>query len=113
MVNPECLVTVPDGSSVTVEQERGVACRACSGLFGLVSRIKAKVSGFAKRVWKLGADDPRKVIHCMKVGLALVLVSIFYYARPLYDGVGGTAMWAIMTVVVIFEFTVGKYISFL
>lgn len=44
----------------------------------------------------------------LKVGLSLALVSIFYYTRPLYDGVGGAAMWAIMTVVVIFEYTVGE-----
>ncbi|XP_020582214.1 aluminum-activated malate transporter 10-like [Phalaenopsis equestris] len=64
-------------------------------------------SRFLKNAWKMGADDPRKLVHCIKVGVALTLVSIFYYSRPLYQGVGGTAMWAIMTIVVIFEFTVG------
>ncbi|KAL8207869.1 hypothetical protein R6Q57_007281 [Mikania cordata] len=28
--------------------------------------------------------------------------------RPLYDGVGGSAIWAVMTVVVVFEYTVGR-----
>ncbi|ONK59214.1 uncharacterized protein A4U43_C08F4150 [Asparagus officinalis] len=94
------LVTVPDGSSLNLEPEDGPLCRVWSF-------FRSKVSGFAKKIWKLGADDPRKFIHSIKVGLALALVSVFYYMRPLYDGVGGTAMWAIMTVVVIFEFTVG------
>ncbi|CAI9093380.1 OLC1v1028875C1 [Oldenlandia corymbosa var. corymbosa] len=58
-----------------------------------------------------GADDPRKVFHCLKVGIALSIVSLFYYMRPLYDGVGGTAMWAVMTVVVVFEYTVGATIQ--
>ena len=31
--------------------------------------------------------------------------------KPLYDGVGGNAMWAVMTVVVVMEFTVGEAIS--
>ncbi|KAL3499173.1 hypothetical protein ACH5RR_038266 [Cinchona calisaya] len=66
---------------------------------------------FLEKVWHLGNDDPRKVIHCLKVGIALSLVSLFYYMRPLYDGVGGTAMWAVMTVVVVFEYTVGATIS--
>ncbi|KAL6652211.1 hypothetical protein ACP70R_011136 [Stipagrostis hirtigluma subsp. patula] len=46
-------------------------------------------------------------MHGVKVGLALALVSVFYYTRPLYDGVGGAAMWAVMTVVVVLEYTVG------
>ncbi|KAJ6755584.1 ALUMINUM-ACTIVATED MALATE TRANSPORTER 7 [Salix purpurea] len=65
----------------------------------------------ARKVKKLGQDDPRRVIHSLKVGLALTLVSIFYYYQPLYSSFGVTAMWAIMTVVVVFEFlwaTLGK-----
>ncbi|CAN6274958.1 unnamed protein product [Urochloa humidicola] len=98
----EWRVTVPEGASVTVERsvEAGwlVACMAAAW---------SRVAGFARKVWRIGADDPRKVVHGLKVGLALALVSVFYYTRPLYDGVGGAAMWAIMTVVVVFEYTVG------
>ncbi|KAJ4876673.1 Aluminum-activated malate transporter 10 [Raphanus sativus] len=65
------------------------------------------ITKFMRKTWRIGADDPAKVVHCLKVGLALSLVCIFYYMRPLYDGVGGNAMWAIMTVVVVFESTVG------
>ena len=109
--SPEWLVTVQDGSSVRLQPENGRVCRLWSFLVSLLLSFESKIFGFGKRVWKLGADDPRKVIHCIKVGLALAVVSIFYYTRPLYDGVGGTAMWAIMTVVVIFDFTVGEYID--
>lgn len=56
---------------------------------------------------KVGEDDPRKIVHSFKVGLALTLVSLFYYYRPLYDGFGVNAMWAVLTVVVVFEFSVG------
>ncbi|KAK8935755.1 Aluminum-activated malate transporter 10 [Platanthera zijinensis] len=63
---------------------------------------------FMESALKMGADDPRKIIHCLKVGLALTLVSTFYYTSPLYQGLGGTTtIWAVMTIVVIFEFTVG------
>uniref|UniRef100_A0ACD5UUD6 Uncharacterized protein n=1 Tax=Avena sativa TaxID=4498 RepID=A0ACD5UUD6_AVESA len=104
---PEWRVTVPEGASVTVEHERCRAARAWAWLVSCVVALGAKVSGFGKRLWKIGADDPRRAVHGLKVGLALSLVSLFYYMRPLYDGVGGTAMWAIMTVVVVFEYTVG------
>ncbi|XP_051212731.1 aluminum-activated malate transporter 10-like [Lolium perenne] len=104
---PEWRVTVPEGSSVTVEHERCLAARAWGWLVSCVVALGAKVSGSGKRLWKIGADDPRRAVHGLKVGLALSLVSVFYYTRPLYEGVGGNAMWAIMTVVVVFEYTVG------
>ncbi|GLJ39485.1 hypothetical protein SUGI_0806610 [Cryptomeria japonica] len=66
---------------------------------------------FWDMVWKLGKDDPRRVIHAMKVGLALSLVSLFYLMEPLFNGVGDNAIWAIMTVVVVFEFTAGATLS--
>ncbi|KEH29773.1 putative aluminum-activated malate transporter [Medicago truncatula] len=56
---------------------------------------------------EIAQDDPRKVIHSLKVGLAISLVSLFYYYQPLYENFGLSAMWAVMTVVVVFEYTVG------
>lgn len=103
-------MTVAEGASVTVEDEAcsGWAASAWAWLVTCVLAVRDKVLGSAKRVWKIGADDPRRAVHGAKVGLALALVSAFYYARPLYDGVGGNAMWAVLTVVVVFEYTVGK-----
>ncbi|KAJ6807538.1 aluminum-activated malate transporter 10-like [Iris pallida] len=104
----EWSVSVAEGSSVeVVDQRMGLLCRLRFHLFSLLVTLKSAISRFADRTLKIGADDPRKVVHSIKVGLALTLVSIFYYTRPLYDGVGGTSMWAILTVVVVFEFTVG------
>ncbi|CAK7346611.1 unnamed protein product [Dovyalis caffra] len=57
-------------------------------------------------------DIIRKIIHCIKVGIALVLVSLVYFVDSLYKEVGDdNAMWAIMTVVVIFEFHAGATLS--
>lgn len=69
---------------------------------------KTKLVQVAKNAQKQGQDDPRKIIHSLKVGLALTLISMFYYFRPLYDSFGVSGMWAVLTVVVVFEFTVGK-----
>ncbi|CAN6276622.1 unnamed protein product [Urochloa humidicola] len=111
---PEWRVTVPESASVTVEHHeagRAAAARAWAwlvSLLGLACRENhKKVVGLGRRVWRIGADDPRRAVHGLKVGLALALVSVFYYTRPLYDGVGGAAMWAVLTVVVVFEYTVG------
>ncbi|MED6131716.1 hypothetical protein PIB30_012420 [Stylosanthes scabra] len=51
------------------------------------------------------------MIHSIKVGISLVLVSLLYLLDPLYEQVGENAMWAIMTVVVIFEFSAGATLS--
>ncbi|CAA7022693.1 unnamed protein product [Microthlaspi erraticum] len=56
---------------------------------------------------RVAKEDPRRVVHSFKVGLVLALVSSFYYYQPLYDNFGVNAMWAVMTVVVVFEFSVG------
>ncbi|KAL3725581.1 hypothetical protein ACJRO7_030587 [Eucalyptus globulus] len=58
-----------------------------------------------------GEHDVRRVVHSIKVGVALVLVSLLYLLDPLYNQVGENAMWAIMTVVVIFEFYAGATLS--
>ncbi|OIV92282.1 hypothetical protein TanjilG_00300 [Lupinus angustifolius] len=90
-------------------QGNKVGCFAHLGKFlmDLPRNFKSKVVNFARSLKKLGQDDPRRVIHSLKVGIALTLVSLFYYSRPLYDGFGVAGMWAVLTVVVVFEFTVG------
>lgn len=76
-----------------------------------LSLVKCTLKKFVGKVWKLGKEDPRRVIHAIKVGLALTVVSLFYLMEPLFDGVGENAIWAIMTVVVVSEFTAGATLS--
>lgn len=57
--------------------------------------------------WNVGWEDPRRVIHAFKVGLSLTLVSLLYLLEPLFKGIGQNAIWAVMTVVVVLEFTAG------
>ncbi|KAL0845865.1 hypothetical protein Bca101_019111 [Brassica carinata] len=105
----EWRISVDNGTTERLVPKSGPSERIFLLLKGLVMKvIVERLSKFMRKTWRIGADDPAKVVHCLKVGLALSLVSIFYYMRPLYDGVGGNAMWAIMTVVVVFESTVGK-----
>lgn len=93
-----------DRSDAATREKFGVFARVRA----LPGKAKDKVVKFGKRVEKLGKDDPRRVIHSLKVGLALSLVSLIYYWRPLYDGFGMSGIWAVLTVVVVFEFSVGK-----
>ncbi|XP_010685434.2 aluminum-activated malate transporter 2 [Beta vulgaris subsp. vulgaris] len=81
--------------------------RACQYVMSLFKRLKDNIVNFALEAKKLGKDDPRRIFHALKVGFAITVVSLFYYFQPLYDGFGVSAMWAVITVVVVFEFTVG------
>ncbi|WVZ11281.1 hypothetical protein V8G54_015811 [Vigna mungo] len=58
--------------------------------------------------WRVGREDPRRLIHAFKVGLSLTLVSLLYLLEPFYKSIGQSAIWAVMTVVVVLEFTAGK-----
>ncbi|ESQ50137.1 hypothetical protein EUTSA_v10001980mg [Eutrema salsugineum] len=66
-----------------------------------------KVREIVREGRRVAKEDPRRVVHSFKVGLVLALISSFYYYQPLYDSFGVNAMWAVMTVVVVFEFSVG------
>ncbi|XP_051149217.1 aluminum-activated malate transporter 8-like [Andrographis paniculata] len=72
-----------------------------------VKIIPRRVKSTVMEARRIGREDPRRIVHSIKVGLALTLVSLLYYFRPLYDGFGQAGMWAILTVVVVFEYTVG------
>ncbi|KAL3615726.1 hypothetical protein CASFOL_041387 [Castilleja foliolosa] len=93
---------------VLAPAESASQTRVCEALHGFVMGFLSNLLGFFKEGWQLGKSEPKKLIHGFKEGLALSLVSLFYYMRPLYEGVGGNAMWAVMTVIAVFEYTVGE-----
>ncbi|KAI3723308.1 hypothetical protein L2E82_34794 [Cichorium intybus] len=74
-------------------------------------KMKAPTVDFFKRIENLGKDDPRRIMHSFKVALAITLVSMVYYLRPFYKGMGDAGIWAILTVVVVFEYTAGATLS--
>ncbi|KAL4611229.1 hypothetical protein ACB092_08G107700 [Castanea dentata] len=84
-------------------ENAGPFTRAC----GWHKVLPNKIVQMAKKIKKLGQDDPRRIIHSLKVGLALTLVSLFYYIQPLYDRIGENSIWAVITVILVFEFSVG------
>ncbi|KMT16365.1 hypothetical protein BVRB_3g055110 [Beta vulgaris subsp. vulgaris] len=95
------------GFTTSEDDKITFVARAWSWIHHLSKKLIAKFVGIATMAKKLAKDDPRRVVHSAKVGLAITLVSLFYYFQPLYDSFGVSAMWAVMTVVVVFEFTVG------
>lgn len=76
-----------------------------------VEKMRRLAVSLWHKIWEVGREDPRRVIHSLKVGLALTLVSFLYLMEPIFKGIGQNAMWAVMTVVVVLEFTAGESFS--
>ncbi|XP_015643408.1 aluminum-activated malate transporter 9 isoform X2 [Oryza sativa Japonica Group] len=64
----------------------------------------------AEELWALARADPRKAVFAAKVGLALALISLLVFVREPRDIVSHS-VWAILTVVVVFEFSIGATFS--
>jgi len=65
----------------------------------------------ARKIKKVGQDDPRRIVHGLKVGLAITLASLLlFYIKQSYNHFhqDQNGIWAIMTIVLIFEFSVGN-----
>ncbi|GLU00844.1 hypothetical protein SLE2022_181830 [Rubroshorea leprosula] len=103
----EWRINVPDGrSSKILVRESGLV----SKIKGLLGGLIFTVWRFLVKAWSLGKAEPEKVVHGLKVGLTISIVSLLYYVRPLYDSFGHNAIWAVMTVVVVFESKIGAMI---
>jgi uncharacterized membrane protein YccC len=99
------------GHNNTESSDEMVGVIASCGLLlhSLLARLGRAAVGFARKVGEIAREDPRRVAHSLKVGLALALVSVVYFVTPLFNGLGAVStMWAVLTVVVVMEYTVGK-----
>ncbi|KAJ1258945.1 hypothetical protein BS78_10G115000 [Paspalum vaginatum] len=84
---------------------------------GLLRRAGAAVArwwgaacGAVVELWAFARADRRKPVFAAKVGLALALISLLVFLREPRDIVSHS-IWAILTVVVVFEFSIGATLS--
>ncbi|KAI3796932.1 hypothetical protein L1987_39619 [Smallanthus sonchifolius] len=85
---------------------------------GCFRSTRRKFGGFWKvlravviQAYEMGRSDPRKVVFSAKLGLALALISLLiFWKEPLPD-ISEHYVWAILTVVVVFEFSIGATFS--
>ncbi|XP_009334484.2 aluminum-activated malate transporter 9-like [Pyrus x bretschneideri] len=59
------------------------------------------------KVWKFAREDSNRVKFSLKVGLAVLLVSLLILFRAPYEVFGTNIIWSILTVAIMFEYTVG------
>ncbi|EAZ36579.1 hypothetical protein OsJ_20920 [Oryza sativa Japonica Group] len=76
----------------------------------LWSTLEDQRGGAREELWAFARADPRKAVFAAKVGLALALISLLVFLREPRDIVSHS-VWAILTVVVVFEFSIGATFS--
>ncbi|KAJ4956563.1 hypothetical protein NE237_013346 [Protea cynaroides] len=66
------------------------------------------VEGWIKAVWEFCKEDSNRIKYSLKVGLAVLLVSLLILFQAPYQVFGTNIIWSILTVAIMFEYTVGE-----
>ena len=72
-------INVRDGTLKILQPESDLVHRIWLGLKGLLGEFILKNWKFLEKTRNIAVDAPKKVIHCLKVGMELSIVSLFYY----------------------------------
>lgn len=93
------------GSSENLDDR--VRCWCSRWLSDTVTNLWNGLQDAAVKLYLMGRSDPRKFFFGMKMGLALALVSLVIFLKEPLKNVSSYSIWAILTVIVVFEFSVG------
>lgn len=80
----------------------------CRYFFDKITGFVNKAQDVLATAWEMGTSDPRKIIFSAKMGLALTLMCILIFFKLPGSKLSSHYLWAILTIVVVFEFSIGK-----
>lgn len=92
------------------EEDDPVRCCSYRFISDKITSFLRNVQDVATNAWHMGISDPRKIMFSAKMGLALVLVSLVIFWKESPKEMSRYSVWAILTVVVVFEFSIGKMV---
>ncbi|AQK74539.1 aluminum-activated malate transporter 9 [Zea mays] len=103
--------SVADGDGGAGEQAAwGVGDGSARGVVGRLRRAARAVRSLVVEMWEFARKDPRKPVFAAKVAVALALITLLVFLREPSD-IASHSVWAILTVVVVFEFSIGATLS--
>lgn len=101
-----------DGKNGSSTIEINIASITKTRMPGTIKRsgdVKVSCKGWVSILWEFCKEDMNRVIFSLKVGLAVVLVSLLILVRAPYKEFGTSIIWSILTVAIMFEYTVGMH----
>jgi hypothetical protein len=93
--------------SLSGDVEQAGKCKYLNLLSEKISKSLNDFQEFAVRAWEMGRSDPKKVIFAIKMGLALSIVSLLIFWKGSNEDISQYSIWAILTVIVMFEYSIG------
>ncbi|KAL1553547.1 aluminum-activated malate transporter 9-like [Salvia divinorum] len=94
-------------NSIDIIDDETIRCSCLSSARNRLKQLWRDSCDYTKNALEMGRKDPRKVVYALKMGFALALVSLLlFWEMPIKD-VSQYSIWAILTVVVMFEFSIG------
>ncbi|KAH6834474.1 aluminum-activated malate transporter 9 [Perilla frutescens var. hirtella] len=95
------------GSIESIDHDGSSSCSCFSSTRYKAKQMWSDSCDFGKKVLEMGRKDPRKVVYPAKMGFALALVSLLLFWEMPVEDVSQYTIWAILTVIVMFEFSIG------
>ncbi|KAK1409076.1 hypothetical protein QVD17_35601 [Tagetes erecta] len=80
-------------------------------LLDRITKSWEDVQEFLFNVYEMGRSDPRQIIFAVKSGSALAFVSVLIFFKEPLTYISKHSIWAILTVIVVFEFSIGATLS--